>query len=217
MTFNIWARGRRAAEFNMANFATKSEHKRGMCHESWGCPQKGKVLRKGFDNYDLARKAGHICGENFPWYNGGFPIFNLDFDSEMEDYTCLTVKDRICMEWEVFENSKEEWEYGTCKCTEVFEEHCTFWECDQREGRKCYRDGEWTVGGEWIDHNEAPKSYRCCKQVCPDDSYTCFTKCETPQWDREISKCSCTENEDTICTQWTCQELYLWRYFRRVL
>ena len=147
--------------------AGDGERCNGMCHKSWGCPQKRAVLKKQFTQWDLARKAGHVCGTKFPYYNGGYPILNLDYDSEDEEYKCLNSTGEFCKKWSAIERSREEWEYGTCECLQGAK-FCSYWECNQIEGRKCYREGEWTQGGEWIEVSGKPpengKRYQCCKQ-----------------------------------------------------
>ena len=106
-------------------FAADSGHQAGngeacsrlFCHKEWGCPKKDLQLTPPYTDDALARKAGYIC-DGFPWYNGGFPLTDLHYDNEMEEYKCLEKHQSgvFCEKWSTIESSETEWEYGICEC-----------------------------------------------------------------------------------------------------
>jgi hypothetical protein len=79
-----------------------------------------------------------------PYYNGGYPMNDLHWDHESEEYSCDTTvmvgaSDGYCQTWSSFEESPDEWEEGKCNCTEVSQsgKYCGKWHCEQDEYDKC--------------------------------------------------------------------------------
>eukprot|EP00466_Bigelowiella_natans_P003301 jgi/Bigna1/80550/fgenesh1_pg.72_\ len=58
---------------------------------------------------DVAHRAGMLC-DGFPHYNGGYPMSELVWDSENENYNCLQGNNAstYCYSWESIEDSADE-------------------------------------------------------------------------------------------------------------
>lgn len=62
----------------------------GACTYTRACQDKTKCKGpKWCHNWEAAQRAGFLCN-GFPHYIGGYPLANLHWDNEMEQYSCLT-------------------------------------------------------------------------------------------------------------------------------
>ena len=101
------------------------------------------LVRFKFQN-SLCECHAHTNSNFRPYYNGGYPMNSLHWDSEEEEYSCATTvsvgaSDGYCQTWTSFEESPDEWEEGKCNCTEVSQSgnYCGKWHCEQDEYDKC--------------------------------------------------------------------------------
>lgn len=110
-----------------------------------------QVLEGAHDTFscsdeDVAKRAGHLC-KGFPFYNGGYPVTPLIWDTEQEWYQCMTSNPNkdYCDKWMTTEDSPDEWEVGSCACKEERvsaspysnRTYCHRWSCEQIEVDKC--------------------------------------------------------------------------------
>ena len=122
------------------------------CHERHRCrtkdvePLEYNETTSSCSEEEAAKRAGHVCA-GFPYYNGGYPLAPLVWDSEEETYQCAksSANGEYCKEWLAMEDSPDEWEAGACKCQEekssptTGRKYCYRWRCEQIEVDKCKR------------------------------------------------------------------------------
>ena len=119
-------------------------HKRSLCRTKDATPLEADL--EDCSEEDAAKRAGHVC-DGFPWYNGGYPLTKLYWDSEIEQSECLeeSASGAYCHRWLATEDSPDEWEAGTCECKSAAtsastnREYCKEWTCEQIEVSKCKR------------------------------------------------------------------------------
>lgn len=161
------------------------------------------------EDADVAKRAGYVC-DDFPWYNGGYPMSSLHWDNEEETYECVRIKGNsssqqyYCAEWTSFENSVDEWETGDCVCTEesANEAYCRRWECTQVERKKCGQD-------YWCSDCSSFGCDFCLEcQTTSDDGYTHTIR---PAQERERAECTCFREAENgqHCEYWYCYEYSL--------
>ena len=65
------------------------------CHDKSACTSTGCTAE------EVAKRNGMLCGNKFPFYNGGYPMSDFVWDSEDEKYTCLVEggNGTYCSQW----------------------------------------------------------------------------------------------------------------------
>lgn len=137
---------------------------------------------------DVAWSVGMTCGD-WPWYNGGYPLSSIDFDTEHETYTCIERYNGFCLYWEVFEQGEDEYEVGTFQCILWDNTHCIKWSGKQVETKNC-EDG--------YAPNNFPQHTFC---ICVDDDICDDGRLPDTQY--ELSEATCTSIQNGTCATWT--------------
>eukprot|EP01031_Cornospumella_fuschlensis_P025826 gene25826-31190_t len=157
-----------------------------------------------------AYRSGQLCS-GFPWYNGGYPVDNIKFDSEQKWFDCKIPSNNseYCDYWSVLEDSADEFEVGNVNCTlpSANNKYCSSWFTEKKEYKKCWLvlvqntdDAGYTYATAccgFDGYNNEP----CCQTICP----ASFYNANVPQIEQIHCNCTAESANREYCADWYCE------------
>ena len=178
----------------------------------------------------LKRQAGYFSEAHV--YKGG--LYKEAMDEEFEFYQCLSENKQHCTSWTAHEESKDEVEYGKCKCVEFEDSYCTSWKCFQLELAfdancgdlgcqdelqiektkcKCHTPSpngnycrSWNCTETGSDGNLEEEVYACLEEDKSGKYCYLWSGNVTSETEIESSACQCVERGTQFCVYWICKE-----------